>query len=350
AGWNLAPVGNGPFRFVAREPGARWVFARNPDFPRALGGPPRIERLVVAVVDEATTKFAGLVSGDLDVAGIAPSMASLVARDERLRVLTYPVLFSTAIVFNPHRPPFDDVRVRRAVSAAVRRTRIVSSAFAGFGDPAAGPVSPASPLALGGVPRVDPAYADSLLDAAGWRRDADGVRRRAGRPLAFALLTVGASDNPVEQLVQADLRERGILMEIRQLELGAFLAQARAPEKRFDALVTGVPGDPSLAYLSSMYDSRFAGGALDYAGFHTPRLDALLAQARAADAAGAPDAWRAVQRELEREMPAAWLFHSRGVQGLSRRLRDVTMDLRGELVSVARWETGPPAGDVVARR
>src|SRR5262249_2420818 len=52
APWNGQPVGNGPFRFVRHEPNRRWVFERNPDFPAALGGPPRLERLVIAVVDE----------------------------------------------------------------------------------------------------------------------------------------------------------------------------------------------------------------------------------------------------------------------------------------------------------
>ena len=42
AEWNTAPVGNGPFRFVSHEPNRRWVFAANPDFPAALGGPPRL--------------------------------------------------------------------------------------------------------------------------------------------------------------------------------------------------------------------------------------------------------------------------------------------------------------------
>ena len=81
AGYNLNPIGNGPFRFVRREAGRRWVFERASDFPAALGGPASIARLVVAVVDEPTTKFAGLVSGELAVAGIAPTMASLVSRD-----------------------------------------------------------------------------------------------------------------------------------------------------------------------------------------------------------------------------------------------------------------------------
>ena len=130
-----APVGNGPFRFRERRPGQRWVFDRVPDFPAALGGPARIGRLVIAVVDEATTKFAGLVGGDLDIAGINPTMASLVARDPLLRVLEYPVTYSYALVFNTTRPPFDDARVRRALGAAIDRARIVDVALAGFATP-----------------------------------------------------------------------------------------------------------------------------------------------------------------------------------------------------------------------
>ena len=340
ASYGTDPVGNGPFRFVSRTPRARWIFERNPDFPAALGGPPLARRLVIAVVDEATTKFAGLVSGELDMAGISPATVPLVAEDPALRVLTYPVLFSTGIVVNPSRAPFDDLRVRRALDVAVRRDRIADAVFGGLVLPAAGPVAPASPLALAAEPRHDPALADSLLDAAGWTRAAGGWRARGGRPLRFVLLTVGSADNATEQLVQADMAERGVRMEIRQLELGAFLTAARARPADFDALITGIPGDPSLAYLAAMYDSRLAGGALDYAGFHTPALDALFAAARAAtDEEARRLAWRAVQRELAREVPAVWLYHSRGVQGLSRRLEGVTMDLRGELATVTRWTT-----------
>ena len=82
ASFNFAPVGNGPFRFAGRTPGQHWTFERNADFPAVMGGPPNIRQLVIAVVDEATTKFAGLAAGDLDFAGIAPTMASLAERDQ----------------------------------------------------------------------------------------------------------------------------------------------------------------------------------------------------------------------------------------------------------------------------
>lgn len=344
APYNSSPIGNGPFRFVERRVGQLWRFARNDGFPADLGGPPKLGGIVVAVVDEATTKFAGLASGDLDVAGIAPTMAALARRDPSLRVVEYPILFTTGIVLNVHRPPFDDVRVRHAIDLVINRQRVVGVALAGFGRPAFGPVPPESPLALPLAPRLDPARADSLLDAAGWKRSSNGIRERAGRPLSFDLLTVGSSDNAIEQLIQSDLAARGIRMEIRQIEGGTFLTIARAPAKAYDALITGVAGDVTLSYLAAMFESSQRGGSLDYAAFHSPALDAAFAAARTAPTDVArKQAWFAVQQQLIDSMPVVWVYHSRGVQGVSARLAGVRMDLRGELASVATWQPlGPP--------
>ncbi|HMI56983.1 MAG TPA: peptide ABC transporter substrate-binding protein [Gemmatimonadaceae bacterium] len=331
------PIGNGPFRFVQRVAGQRWELARNDSFPAAMGGPPTLRRVIIAIIDEAATKFAGLTSGELDLAGISPAMAPLVARDPLLRVIDYPVLQSYGIVFNVARAPFDDVRVRRALSLAIDRRRIVAVAVHGYGEPSSEAIPSTHPYGATSTPKQDTVTADSLLDAAGWRRGANGLRARGGKTLAFELLTVGSSDNAAEQLIQSDLARVGARVEIRQREMASFLAAARATPRSFDALYTGVPGDLSLSHLSAMFDSRFAGGALDYAGFHEPRLDSLLRAANAAPETMARARWNAVERELDASMPVAWIYHARGVQGASRRLEGVTMDLRGELVTLATW-------------
>jgi peptide/nickel transport system substrate-binding protein len=141
----------------------------------------------------------------------------------------------------------------------------------------------------------------------------------------------------VEQLVQADLAARGVALTLRVMELSSFLATVRAPRKQFDVVLTGIPGDIALGHLSALFASAQRGGALDYTGLHTPVLDATLAAARAAAPEFAAAAWSAVAAELDATMPVAWLFHARGVQGRSRKLDGVQMDLRGELVSIARW-------------
>ncbi|MEK6768720.1 MAG: peptide ABC transporter substrate-binding protein [Gemmatimonadota bacterium] len=326
--FNEEPVGNGPFRFVSHQPGRRWVFAANPDFPRALGGPPRFQRLVVVVVDEATTKLAGLVTGELDFAGILPMHAGLVRRTRGLDALDYPILLTYGLVWNTSRPPFDDLRLRRALTMALDREQLVRAYLYGFGEVADGPVPPSHPLAVA-VPRVpfDRGVAAVRLDSLGWRLGPDGARAREGRRLAFTLNTVGSADNVLEQMIQADLAAVGVEVRIRQLELGAFLAAAQGGARDYDALVTGISGDLALGYLGALFDSRRMSGPLQYAQYRSDAVD------RALDAGDFAE----VQRLAARDVPVTFLYHARGVQGARRRVGGVTMDLRGELATLARW-------------
>ncbi len=320
APFNEQPVGNGPYRFVAHEAGRRWVFEANTDFPAALGGTPAVRRLVVAVVDEATTKLAALVAGELDFAGIAPMHAAVVARVRDRAVLDYPLLFTYGLVWNTARPPFHDPRLRRALSLAIHRQRLVAAAVYGFGEVAAGPVPSAHPLAAEvETPPFDPAAARALLDSLGFGP--------SGRRLAFTVLTVGAGDAALEQLIQADLAAVGVDMRIRQLQLGAYLETSQSPARDYDALVLGVPGDLALGYLRSLFDSRRRDEPLQVAQYANPDVDRALDRGDLAE----------VQRIVARELPITFLYHGRGVQGVHLRVRNVRMDLRGELASLTGW-------------
>jgi peptide/nickel transport system substrate-binding protein len=283
-------VGNGPFRFVAHEPNRRWVFAANPDFPAVLGGPPKLERFIVVVVDEPATKLAALTAGELDMAGIQPAHASFVARDPDLTVLTYPLLFTYVIALNTRRPPFADLAARRRVDAAIDRREIVEGYLYGYGTPARTPVPPDVPGYVPVASGTDPAV--------------------AGPPLRFELLTVGSGEAPLEQMVQSTLRAAGMTVGIRQLELSAFLGRVYGPAHDFDAAVLGVTDDPGLAYL---------GPLAGVAGLTAPRDPA------------------AAQRMFGDSLPVVVLYHARGLQGMNRRVHGVVMDLRGELPTVHDW-------------
>ena len=217
-------------------------------------------------------------------------------------------------------------------------------ALAGYAQPSSSPVPPESPEAWSPASPRDTVRADALLDAAGWRRGVDGVRRRAGRSLDVELLTVGSGDNVVEQLVQGDLAARGVTLRVRQIEMGSFLTSARATDKQFDLLVAGIPGDLSLSYVIACFATAQRGGSLDYAGFHLPALDHALTAATSADEGTRVSRWREVQQLLDTLAPATWLYHSRGVQGVSRRVGHVRMDLRGELVAIHDWSLAAPPG------
>lgn len=298
APWNEHPVGNGPFRFVAHEPNRRWVFERNEEFPVDLGGPPALQRLVVAVVDEPATKLAALASGELDVAGIAPGHVPFVRRNPRLEVIDYPLLFTISFVFNTRRPPFDDSAVRRAAALAIDRQEIVDGVTFGFGTPAGGPLPPE----LAAQPDPPPPY----------RPDSARVLLH-GQTVPFELLTVGSGEAALEQLIQAQMRRAGFDVRIRQLELGAFLNRVHAPTPDFDAAILGVSGDLGLGHLPSL---------LETAGFPPAEGGEALAL-------------------FLHEVPVTFLYHARGVQGKRRSVTGVRMDLRGELPTVVRWSTTP---------
>ena len=291
ASWNSAPVGNGPFRFVAHEPNRRWVFTANTEFPASLGGAPKLERFIVVVVDEPTTKLAALTSGELDFAGIQPAHAEFVRRDSNLAVVSFPLLWTEGIVFNARRAPFNRYEVRRRLSEAIDRQELVDGYIYGFGTPATGPVPPNAP---GYVPVTLAAH----------------TSREPMAPLRFELLTVGSGEAALEQMLQARIRRAGFEVTIRQLELSAFLGRVYGATPDFEAAVLGIAGDPGLGYLQPL-----AG----LAGFDAPSDPA------------------AAQRMFADSIPVAFLYHSRGLQGMNRRVRGVTMDLRGELPTVHDW-------------
>jgi peptide/nickel transport system substrate-binding protein len=296
APWQREPVGNGPFRFVRHEANRRWVFERNEEFPAELGGPPRLARLVIAVVDEPLTKLAGLAAGELDAAGIQPAHAEYVRKDPALRVVDYPLLFSTVILFNARRPAFAAPAARGMVAAALDRTALVAGAVYGFGTPARGPIPPGLPQSVHRPARQD-------------------APPSAGRDsLRFELLTVGSGEAAIEQLIQAQLARRGIRMTIRQLELSAFLDRVYGATHDFDAALLGVPGDVDLGHLVPL-------AALS--GLTPPTGREPLLQFYADS------------------VPATFVYHARGLQGLNRRLTGIELGLRGELASVTRWSLSP---------
>jgi peptide/nickel transport system substrate-binding protein len=135
-----------------------------------------------------------------------------------------------------------------------------------------------------------------------------------GRRVAFELLTVGSGEAALEQLLQQRLAAVGFAVTIRQLELSTFLERVYGGDHDFTAAVMGIPGDLALGHVAAL-------GALTGA-----RL---------------PADPTAAQRVLARDRPVAFLYHARGLVGMNRRVRNVRMDLRGDLPTVARWEIAP---------
>jgi peptide/nickel transport system substrate-binding protein len=348
--YGLSPVGNGPFRFVRRVPGQELVFEANPDFPDALGGRPYLDRVVFRTIPDASARLTEFLTGAVDLGEVQLDHVERARERRGSRVEAYPSWKFTQIVWNTRRPPFDDARVRRALSLAIDRQPLVAGVLNGHGVVGRWTVTPAHWQFAGDdaetEARHDPDGARLLLADAGWR-DVNGVLEDAqGRPLRFTLLTFreNATHHQTATVLQAQLRRIGVDMRIRLLEEGSLWTQlegrldARGERVRdFDAVLTrwehGMRSDESY-----FLHSRYRHDPLAIPGFADPRADWFMDTLSVTlDREVARPLWREYQRLMMQEAPAAVLFYETPVAARAGRLQGVVMDARGPFITAQKW-------------
>jgi peptide/nickel transport system substrate-binding protein len=340
------PVGNGPFRFVERAPGERWVFEANPRFPEELGGRPWVDRLIYRTIPEHGSLLTELLTGGIDFyARLLVEHAGRVTGSPGARVIATPDRSWTHVVWNHRRPPFDDVRVRRALTHAIDREALVGVARAGYGAVANSSIAPVFPQhdpAAGAELVHDPDRARALLAEAGFAdRNGDGILQdERGRPFRFTLLVPHGypERHAAATVIQSDLRRVGVDARLRTVEFNVLLAQTSDPRRRdFDAMI--IAWKPEFRIDDSELfgcDSRAAPAA--FTGYCDAGTDALLDSiARTADPAAARPLWSRYQHRIADHQPVTFLYFIEELHGAGPRLRDARPDARGDWAGVERW-------------
>ncbi len=272
-----AAVGTGPWKFVSWTKGSEIVLERNPNYhnygwPVANSGPPKAERLIIKDIPEGQTRLAGLQTGQLSV--IVPPIENV--KDIRSNPkLKLDVASRTGqnmfLEFAVHRPPFNDVRARKAVAEAINVPVALKLVF---GDLVEREYCPISPGVLGNDPafckqhgqHYDPADAKKLLAEMGYN---------ASNPMHIIMMTwVGDSRGKLLQVFQNMLAQVNIKAKIQAMDIGTL--NARVKQENDTKTGTGTLDlmgwtwfDPDVLYL--LWHSPGA-----YDGFSTPQLDTLL--------------------------------------------------------------------------
>jgi peptide/nickel transport system substrate-binding protein len=335
------PLGNGPFRFLRRS-AQEWVFEANPDFPAALGGPPRLHRIVYRTIPEQTSLITELLTGRLDLAvSVRPAQVEQIEQSGAARIVTFPVPNWVFLAMNTRLPWFDQRDERRAISMAIDRRALVEGIMGGFNVPGASAVTPVHPsFEAAATMRYDPDSARILLARAGWvDRNRDGVREDAsGRQLRFRLkVWQGAgSYRELAEAVQAQLAGVGVAAQPEIVEFNTFLTQVQGREnasgeriRDFDAAIGNWTDNIIRKDDTQLFHSRHAGGARQWTGFNSAGFDALLdSLSTTVDERAADALWRRYQHALIEESPIAFLFYAEGINGVHNRLQGVPDAIR----------------------
>ena len=307
--------------------------------------------MLTAVPDE-NARVALLEKGAIDAAGIVPKLAGRVRENGRYNVLEVPTADARTLALPTRDPVLRDPAVRRALSFAVDRERLVEGALAGAGEPAYGPIMKGhwaySPVA---ETPYDPAEAERLLDAAGYKRTADGTRAKGAQKLEFTVM-YNAADSVRKDLAlafAADLAKIGADVTPEGLSWDVI-------KKRQDEGATvfgyGTPYDPDLE-LYTLFHSKFATDADPYTNYpRTATRRSTPAGPRALDARHARRASgcsRDLQAEHARDASWLWLVRLRHVVAISKRVSGVDPQVephahgfsRGTSWNLEDWTLGP---------
>lgn len=335
-------VVSGPFRLERWAPTSRIVLARN----EASDSPARLDRLVVEVLPEETTRLARLRAGTIDAAQINSFReADRLVNAGHVEVLRIPQRGYDYIAWNGSaHPALADVRVRHALSLAIDRDAAIAALdMDGYAEPAWGPYGSLFPSYREPAPDdplYDPGRARDLLADAGWvDADGDGVREREGTPLRIALEVPAGNDRRADaaELVQAGLRDVGVDIEVRPAEFNALFGRLLAG--RFEAALMGwqVALDPDIG------DFWMPGSPLNVTGLDRPAIREAIEAARAQPTVeAARQSWRRVGARVAEAYPYAFLWFFDVPFAVGPRLRGVEVSATGWATGAHRWGVVSP--------
>ncbi|MFM8617044.1 MAG: ABC transporter substrate-binding protein [Alphaproteobacteria bacterium] len=223
---NTAPVGTGPFRFVQYERGQFIIADRNPNYWR--NNLPYLDRVVWRVVSDRSAAAAQMESGQLlfsPFSALSIADFTRLGRDPRFEVTTRGNegnARTNTLEFNFRNPILADIRVRRAIAHALDIPFFIENFLGPFAKVGTGPIPTTSPdFYPANMPQYpfNRAQANRLLDEAGHRRGAGGVRFH----LRLNPAPWGEDIALWSTFIQQSLNEVGIRVEIVRLDAAGFL-------------------------------------------------------------------------------------------------------------------------------
>jgi peptide/nickel transport system substrate-binding protein len=298
------------------RPNVGFTLVRNPGY--FLAGLPYIERIEVAIDEDNASRMAAFLGGKYDLGweyqGVINRTDWVQIKDvlkqkrPRLQTIEYPNAVMSHIYTRTDKPPFSDVRVRRAMSLAVNRPRIIDSVYEGVGA-----LNPSVPAALKdwSVPM------DQLGEGAQYfKPDLPRARKlmaEAGYPNGVSatvdFTTYGSQVlTDMVQLVLKDLKDIGIDAKLVTKEYGAYIATTFYG--KYDSMAFG----PQTGFQEPdnfLYGQYYPGELKNHGHINDPIVaDMLIRQRRTTDPVKRREVIWDIQRYLAQQqyyvqMPSA---------------------------------------------
>lgn len=329
--FNRSPMGSGPYKFVEWARDDHITAVANEDY---WAGAPDVKRVVFRAIPEASTRIAALLSGEVHLAdNVSADDVSVIERANCCGITLADNNTVYYLTINSSNEPFDDIRIRRALTHAINWDEILGL-FDGYASRITFPSVPAvfghaeiSEYLEDKLLYYDPERARELLTEAGY---ASGLTVNLMVP---AGRYPGGED--VIQAVASQFEEVGITPTIQVLEWGVFYGELYTAGLQRDISMNGTANplfDPDHIMATNFDPKRSA-----FYYWHDD-LTALIDQGIAeTDPAARIEIYKLVMEHLIDQAPFIWGFQIQRIYGLSNSLEWTPRTDGRIFVDEARW-------------
>lgn len=332
------PIGAGPFKFVDYVAGQYLEVEANEDY---FTGRPHLDKVTFRFAADTNAELLMFETGEIDYMILPATEYATAETYDHGRISSTLALRYDYIGWNNDRAPFDDPKVRQALTMAIDRQLIVDEIMDGRGEVAHAPASPLSWAYPDEVREFeyDPEGALELLAEAGWEPGADGILEKDGEKFSFEILSNDGNvvRRDIGVIVQQMLGEIGIKVEARQMEWGAFLEQINPPNYDFDAVVLawGLATDPDP---TAIWHSREIENGLNNISYRNDRVDELAAgNKKIIDQDERAAVISEIYQEIAEDQPYTFLYYPEQHILLNNRVEGFTHHPRINMYKVDEW-------------
>jgi peptide/nickel transport system substrate-binding protein len=344
--------GAGPFILTSFVPNEGLRLKKNPNYWQK--GLPYLDEIYIRIVNDINTRATMLAAGDADVAlRLSSPDINRFRTAQGIRVLEGQGSQQYYIVMNTRRPGLSDRRVRQAFNYAVDKEGIVQNVYLGAARVAQAMYATPSldGFAPAGAYPYDPDKAKKLLDEAGWKPGADGIRQKDGARLRLKITTTTGNKlrEMVQQVLADQMKRVGVEFYIENVPssvlFGSWANDADRKKGRYDIMMftTGPGIDPHQQFDGYFHSRNIpteanGGSGYNYTRHRDAELDKWLeAGGKSISMADRANAYRMAQKRVQEIVPHIYLYQRVNVHGFRSHVKGWVPNGNGIIDAVETW-------------
>lgn len=319
---NKKPMGCGAYKLVSYKDGVEADLVANDNYWK---GAPKIKNLIYKCTNEQT-RIQMLTSGETDMDMVTVNTKNVQQLKDAgfFNIQMFPTNGYGYIGMNVSLPQFSDKKVRQALAYGLNRKQIVDTVYKGYADVCNEPNSKVSWAFNPDVNQYeyDQKKAEQLLDEAGWKKGADGIREKDGKKfeIHFSATSPNVVNDAIIPIAKDNYEKLGIKFIPEQMEFNAVNDKIKSGKVEMYFMAWGLNADPDC---TTIFKTKGSQNRLNYSN---PKVDDLLDKGlRATKLEDRKVIYKDLWKELNDDLPYIFMYQRRDMWPVNERVKNINI-------------------------